>query len=220
MQKIYYFLPILVFVLTASCLAKITTAIGSTQSTLRYNGGKRTLGQYIGIGFEANPYSFLLGFETAFVAKNVLLTNKTWPSDVYWQTNKFVMKGDIPINGSYWESCFKIGYKISLLHSRFSIGGYVGPMISKQIDYTEEFQNVKIIPLSNEEIGKYNYDFHRYDSENFPFTVNRIIGGGLYYKNMGIEARLVKSYTKQDCFHSLFIQDYLDAVYFLFSLKF
>jgi len=75
MQKIYYSLLILVFLSVASCLAKITTAIGATQSTRGYNDGKRALGQYAGIGSEANPYSFLLGFEVAFVAKNVLPTN-------------------------------------------------------------------------------------------------------------------------------------------------
>jgi hypothetical protein len=105
MQKIYYTLLLLVFLSVASCLAKITTAIGATQSTLRYNDGKRALGQYVGIGFEANPYSFLLGFETAFVAKNVLPTNLSYSKKYHRGNVKNIMKkGGGECNG---EHCFR-----------------------------------------------------------------------------------------------------------------
>jgi len=205
MWKISYSILVLIFLSAASSPAKITATMGATQSTLRYNGGKQTVGQYMGMGIETSPYSFLLGFEVAFVAKNVLLTNKTWPSSYNWQIDRYVHKGDIPINGSYWEFCTKIGYSVFLLKNKLSVGGYAGPMISQQIDYTDEFRNEKIIPLSDAEIGKYAYDFHRYDLETFPLAINRIVGIRLYYKNVGIEARWVKSYSKQNGFRGLFI---------------
>jgi hypothetical protein len=107
-----------------------------------------------------------------------------------------------------------------MFHNKLSVGAYAGPMLSKQINYSDEFQNVKITPLSDQEIGKYAYDYYRIDLESFPLLINRIIGVRLFYKSLGIDVRWVKSYSRQEGFRGLSIRDYLDSAYFLFSYKF
>jgi len=223
MNKKYLFILIILMLYPLSTHAKFVKyiSIGTTRATLRSEGGKSDWGQFVGLGLEYSPSSSLLFvIETAYATKKVTLENKSWPSSWYPPFSN-VSIGDVPIDGSYFELCAKVGYSIPLINNQATIKLYIGPAFSVQLRYIGDFRLHTEFQLDPDEIGKYKFDYLRIDSEGSTNTsINPIIGAIISYKALGLEARYARSYTKRNYMLDLSINDKLDCFYFLLHYAF
>jgi len=204
------------FIIPLTTEAKFSkyVGVGLTRATLRNKGGKSEWGKFIGLGLEyTTPFSLFIAAEAAYATKKVTLENISWPSSTNDPYYSGMVKGNIPIDASFFELSTEIGYQISFVKNKLSFKTFLGPVFSLQKHYLSRVKETEYYEYDPEQ-GPYKFDYLicQWGGEILP-EILIIVGGVVSYNAIGLEFRYARSITERKCMRGLTINDKLDSFY-------